>query len=353
MGKNDGMLGRNVLVLRFSALGDIAMTIPALYPICKAHPDTRFVMVTKPWPASMFHDRPANLVVLGIDVKQEYKGVLGLMKLASRLHSKYGIDAVADLHNVLRTRIIGLYMQLRGIPIARLDKQRAQRRALVRHTDNQAIVPTHYRYCQVFSKLGFEATAKFTRLYAYSPLPVSPIVLDKEPGQRWIAIAPFSAHHGKNYPLGHMAQVVEGLSQHDNYWIFLMGGGKAEKAALAPITRNNKHVISMAEVKHGFIDEYALLSKCDLMVTMDSANMHIASLVGLKAVTIWGATSPSCGFQGYGQQSDDDIQLDLDCRPCSIYGERKCRYGDYHCLNDISPERVINHVVNIVERIKE
>jgi ADP-heptose:LPS heptosyltransferase len=189
----------------------------------------------------------------------------------------------------------------------------------------------------------------FTRLYDGKPLPVSPIVLDKEPGQRWIAISPFSAHEGKVYPLKLMEQVIAQLSKRDNYWIFLMGGGKAEKIALRAIARNNERVISMAEIKHGFTDEYALFGKCDLMLTMDSANMHLASLMGLKAITIWGATAPACGFLGYGQDSGIDIQLDMDCRPCSIYGERDCRYGDYRCLARITPEQVVERVVAALE----
>ena len=344
---------RNVLVMRFSALGDVAMTIPVLYPVCRANPDTRFVMVTKPWPASMFHDRPENLTVLGIDVKAEYKGVFGLAKLASRLRREYGVDAVADLHNVLRTRVISLFMKWHGVTVVRLDKERGRRKALITHRSSEPVTPTHDRYMNVFRQLGLRVDDNFTRLFDDNPMPVSSIVPKKEPGQRWIAVSPFSAHQGKCYPMELMAQVVEQLSRHDNYWIFLMGGGKDEKLALRPLAKNNQHVISMAEIKHGFTDEFALLSKCDLMLTMDSANMHLASLMGLKAVTIWGATAPSCGFQGYGQDGTDDIQLDMECRPCGIYGEHECRYGDYRCLSRIQPADVVRRVIDVVEKSSE
>ncbi len=349
MARSDKPMQRNVLVMRLSALGDVAMTIPVLYPACRANPDTRFVMITKAWPASMFHDRPDNLMVVGIDVNKEYKGLFGLIKLASHLRKQYDIDAVADLHSVMRTWIIGAWMKLCGIPVARLDKQRARRKALINHKSDEPVTPTHDRYRQVFQQLGIEVPDDFTRLYDGKPLPVSPIVLDKEPGQRWIAISPFSAHEGKVYPLKLMEQVIAQLSKRDNYWIFLMGGGKAEKIALRAIARNNERVISMAEIKHGFTDEYALFGKCDLMLTMDSANMHLASLMGLKAITIWGATAPACGFLGYGQDSGIDIQLDMDCRPCSIYGERDCRYGDYRCLARITPDQVVERVVAALE----
>ncbi|MBQ9820691.1 MAG: glycosyltransferase family 9 protein [Muribaculaceae bacterium] len=336
---------RNVLVMRLSALGDVAMTIPVLYPVCRANPGIRFVMLTKGWPASMFHDRPDNLMVVGIDVNKEYKGLLGLIRLASSLRRQYDIDAVADLHSVMRTWVIGTWLKLCGIPVVRLDKQRGRRKALVSHKSSEPVTPTIDRYRQVFQQLGIEAPDNFTRLFDGKPLPVSPIVLEKEPGQRWIAISPFSAHEGKVYPLKLMEEVIAQLSKRENYWIFLMGGGKTEKIALRGIARKNERVISMAEIKHGFTDEYALLSKCDVMLTMDSANMHLASLVGLKSITIWGATAPACGFLGYGQDASIDIQLDLECRPCSIYGERECRFGDYRCLTGIKPGLVVERVI--------
>lgn len=335
---------RNVLVMRLSALGDVAMTIPVLYPVCRANPGTRFVMLTKKWPASMFHDRPGNLMVVGIDTK-DYKGIFGLMGLARKLRRQYDIDAMADLHNVLRSRIVGLALKLHRIPVVRLDKERARRKALITHRSDQAVTPTIDRYRMVFTRLGLSAPDDFTRLFDGKGIPASTLVPDKVDGERWIAISPFSAHEGKVYPLSLMEQVVAQLSQQKNFRIFLMGGGKDEKIALRKIASQHSNVVSMAEVKHGFVDEFALLAKCDLMLTMDSANMHLASLMGLKTITIWGATAPECGFMGYRQQAGDHIQLNLACRPCSIYGERECQFGDYRCLAKIKPDQVVERVM--------
>ena len=340
---------RNVLVMRLSVLGNVAMTIPVLYPVCKANPDTRFIMLTKKWPASMFHDRPANLKVVDFDVNENHSGLIGLLKLSAQLHKLYDIDAVADLHNVSGTWIIDAYMKFRGAKIARLDREKPKRRALVNHKTKEPVTPIHERYRNAFRQLGFETPDNFTHLYEGRDWPTSPIVLNKEEGQRWIAISPFSSHKGKAYPLKLMEQVIAELTKRENYRIFLMGGGKSEKIALRPIARKYKNVISMAEVKHKFIDEYALLGNCDLMLTMESANMHLASLVDLQAMTIWGPTSPACGYLGYNQVEEDDIQLDMDCRPCSITGDKPCRYGDYRCLKNISPEYIVQHVIEAVE----
>ena len=340
---------RNVLVMRLSVLGNVAMAIPVLYPVCRANPDTRFIMLTKKWPASMFHDRPANLKVVDYDVNENHNGLIGLLKLASQLHRLYDIDAVADLHNVSGTWIIDAYMMARGAKVARLDREQSRRKDLVNHKANDPVTPIHDRYRGVFQKLGFETPDNFTRLYDGRDFPESPIVPKKEPGQRWIAISPFSSHRQKAYPLELMERVIERLSQQENYYIFLMGGGKSEKLALRPIAKKYEHVISMAEVKHKFIDEYVLLGNCDLMLTMESANMHLASLVDLQAMTIWGPTTPSCGYLGYNQVVEDDIQLDMDCRPCSITGDKPCRFGDFRCLRNIKPDDVARHVIEAVE----
>jgi len=341
---------KNVLVMRLSVLGNVAMAIPVLYPVCKANPDTRFIMLTKKWPASMFHDRPANLKVVDFDVNENHSGLIGLLKLASSLYRMYDIDAVADLHNVSGTWVIDAYMRYKGARVARLDREKSKRRALVAHKTNEPVTPIHERYRNVFKNLGLEAPDTFTRLYEGRDWPQSPIVLEKEPGQRWIAISPFSSHRQKAYPLELMEQVIAELSKRENYWIFLMGGGKQEKIALRGIARKYKRVTSMAEVKHRFIDEYALLGKCDLMLTMESANMHLASLVDLQAMTVWGPTSPSCGYLGYNQVIEDDIQLDMECRPCSITGDKPCKYGDFRCLANIKPQDIVERVITAVER---
>ena len=102
------------------------------------------------------------------------------------------------------TWIIDAYMKAKGAQIARLDREKPKRRALVKHKSNEPVTPIHDRYRNVFRQLGFETPDDFTHLYAGREWPVSPIVLKKEPGQRWIAISPFSSHPNKAYPLEQM-----------------------------------------------------------------------------------------------------------------------------------------------------
>ena len=90
------------------------------------------------------------------------------------------------------------------------------------------------------------------------------------------------------------------------------------------------------------------MSHLQVMISMDSANMHLASLVNTPVVSIWGATHPYAGFMGWNQRYENAAQVELDCRPCSIYGNKPCLRGDYACLKNISPEQIISKVESLL-----
>jgi len=82
---------------------------------------------------------------------------------------------------------------------------------------------------------------------------------------------------------------------------------------------------------------------------MDSANMHLASLVNLPVVSIWGATHPLAGFMGYRQSEENAVQVEMDCRPCSIYGKKQCKFGDYRCMTTITPQMILQKIIKVVD----
>jgi ADP-heptose:LPS heptosyltransferase len=92
------------------------------------------------------------------------------------------------------------------------------------------------------------------------------------------------------------------------------------------------------------------MNQMDLMVSMDSANMHLASLVNTPVISIWGATHPYAGFYGFNQDESNAIQIDLPCRPCSIFGNKPCCRGDYACLRQITPEMIVKKVESILSK---
>ena len=334
-----------VLVSRLSALGDVAMTLPTLYSACRANPSTRFVMLTKPLPARMFMNAPDNLTVLGVDF-DGYKGPAGIWRLCGELCRDYAVGGYVDLHNVLRTRLLRLFMRLRGVRVTCVDKGRREKKALCRRSDKRmmALMPMTARYRDTFRRAGIGLDAGFTDIFGGEMPELSPSLPVKEAGERWLAVAPFAAHEGKVYPLPLMESVVDEFASRPGYRIFIFGAGEKEREMIDGLVKGRGNVVSMAELHLGLEAELSLMAHCDVMLSMDSANMHLASLVGLRTVSIWGATHPFAGFMGAGQKLCDAIQLDMVCRPCSVYGNRPCRRGDYHCLNGISPRLVVKRL---------
>lgn len=352
-------LPRNILVTRFSALGDVAMTVPVLYSLCASNPATRFIFATRALPASIFLNPPSNLVVAPLDLDR-WKGAGGMWRLAAWLKKEYDVDAYADLHDVLRTKLLRLFMRLRGVRVRKIHKGRSGRRALTR-SRRKVMLPlttSRARYREVFWRMGLPREDVFDNLFTpanpadrslYSR--AAPPRTDRHDGERWIAVAPFAAHQGKIYPLDLMRQVVDTLAARPSYRIFLLGAGPREEAVLEEWHgAHPASTVNMASLRLGLAAELALLHDCDAMISMDSANMHLASLVGLRVVSIWGATHPYCGFMGWRQKKGDAVQLDMVCRPCSIYGNRPCLRGDWHCLRGIQPAYVVDKLDHALAR---
>lgn len=346
---------KNILVIRFTALGDVAMSIPVLYSACYSNSDTEFTMLTQQFASTLFVNPPANLKVVGIDTRNQYKGLKGLYRLYKDLSAETKFDAVADLHDVLRSRFLSVLFGLfTGAKVKVINKGRRDKRRLTRERNKQMtqLSSSVERYRDVFSRLGLRYVEIFDTIFDGERADVKMfehISPAKDANESWVAIAPFAKHQGKIYPLEQMKCVVDKIATWDGVKIFLFGAGDYEKGVLASWVEGRENVISMAERKNTIAVELALLSHANVMISMDSANMHLSSLVGLPVVSIWGATHPYCGFMGWRQLESNAVQLSLPCSPCSVFGNKPCSRGDYACLNNIAPEMIINRVEELLK----
>lgn len=337
---------KRLLVIRFSAMGDVAMTVPVLNCVTKQNPQLRITVLTRSKMASMYEWLPASVQVQGVNL-DEYKGMLGLSKLFALL-KKGNYDAVCDLHDVIRSKYLRTCFKMMGTRVATIDKGRKDKHALIGNgMNNEPLRPMVERYADVFRQLGLnvdlsEATKIEVRGDDFSPIRAFAGL--KGENDKWVGIAPFAAHIQKIYPLEKMEALINSLCA-NGCKVFLFGAGKSESEILAKWEREG--VKSVCGKLGGLHNEMLLMSKLDVMVSMDSANMHLASLMGTPVVSIWGATHPKAGFTGFGQTEDSIVQIDMPCRPCSIYGNKPCMLGDMRCM-DIAPETVVSKIMNYV-----
>lgn len=339
----------HILVIRFSALGDVAMTIPVIHSFATQYPQHHITLLSRAAWQPLFGELPENVHFLGADLNGKHKGFAGLNRLYSELKSMH-FDYVADFHHVFRTRYLCLRFRLAGVPVASIQKGRGEKQALVRRYKKvkQPLKSSFQRYADVLARFNFSFRMDFKSVFAdqrgnFSE--IASVVGPKE--QKWIGIAPFAKHAGKIYPLELQEKVVAYFAAKPEVKVFLFGGGKKEKEVFDTWVSKYPSVISMAG-KLNMHTEQVLMSYLDVMLSMDSANMHLASLVHVPVVSVWGATHPYAGFMGWGQLSDCAVQLDMPCRPCSVFGQKPCWRGDYACLNGIKPEFIIEKIEEVI-----
>ena len=336
----------NILVIRMSAMGDVAMTVPVISSFASQNPDIQTTVLTHPRFKEMFPEQE-NVEIYGADTKKEYKGFLGIIRLFKALIAHKQFDLVIDLHDVIRSKVLRALFELKGVPCHVIKKGRSEKKKLTRAKTKEMrqLQSSIERYCEVFKSAGYEVPLCFKREASELTDDITAITGKKE--EKWLAIAPFAQHKGKIYPTEQMAKVIEHFSQKGNCKILLFGGGKQEKEILEGWESQYPNTISIAG-KFPLKKELTLLEHADLLISMDSANMHLASLVGTRVLSIWGATHPFAGFFGYGQKTEDALQIDLPCRPCSIYGNKPCLRKDYACMSQITPEMIIGKVEEIL-----
>ncbi len=340
-----------VLVIRISSFGDVAMLVPVVYSAAAKYPQVRFSVMTRKAFAPLFENLGFNISVIPLDIKNYHKGIRGYFRVMKRVMS-VGFTHVADEHDVLRSKAVRHMMQLTGRKVAHIDKGRKEKKYAIEHKQlSPPLRPTIERYQDVFDKLGFPAPMTFKNFFDFIPRDFFRLkaVATKKTG-KWIGIAPFAKHKGKIYPLEKMEKVVELLSKDEDTTIFLFGAGKQEKEILSRWEKKLPRIVNVTG-KLNLQNELLLISYLDVMLSMDSANMHLASLVEVPVVSIWGATHPAIGFYGFRQDIENAIQVnDLDCRPCSVYGELPCIRYDYACMGQISEQMVVDRIHKVLNK---
>ena len=340
----------HLLVIRLSAMGDVAIMAPVLNVLLKQHPQLTVTLLTLEKWAPMFASIP-RLKTVPVQTKGIHKGLKGIWRLSQSL-KKERFTAVADLHYVLRSRLLCFFLSLRGHKFAHIDKGKAEKKALVRF-QNKIFKPLKHssvRYAEVFERLGYLVT-----LDATAVLPVPHNKQESTPvlPHKTIGIAPFAAHKGKQYPLDLMIQALEifsrlaGKDQKSIRFIFF-GGGPIETSKIKALCQQfpySSHGLSLS-----FEEELQVIAHVDLMVAMDSGNAHLAAMYGVPTLTLWGNTHPYAGFAPVFQTEKNRLLSDritYPGLPTSVFGKEVPK-GYEKVMESIDPKTVANKMKDLL-----
>ena len=338
----------HLLVIRTSAMGDVALTTPVITALRKEYPDVSITLVTRPFFAPFFISEKGLKLFL-VDFAGRHKGVAGLFRLYADLITRGRPDHIIDLHDVLRTRILRFLFSMSGTPIYVIDKGRSEKRHLISGRNKAKLKHTVERYCDVLAKAGFPVVPG-----PGSAIMPSPETIDKlkslpfQEGVKNVGVAPYARHPLKMWPEENMIKLLRMISEKHKVKFWLFGGfDEQEQLSRMHVSLPGSYLVS---VNHNLDEELALMSRLDLVISMDSSNMHMAALTGTKVISIWGGTDPLTGFGAWQQPDEYSIRIpveELTCRPCTVYGRGKCKRGDFACMMWLTPEKVYERMVNL------
>ena len=326
------------LILRLATLGNVAMTVPVVASLSKRYPKDRFIFAAKKDLGAMFASMP-NVEFYEVDNHLDWKGVFALWR---RLRDK--TDAVIDLQDVPRTRVLRALMRLSGKPVTSVRYGRWRKHLITFFGICKSQLPSEFdRYRDAFRRAGLETNDAFECLPENGN--AAQVVAERFGAKegRWIGLAPFAKSKSNMLPYRVTKDIIELLTKDQNTRVFLFGAGAVECEMLrqwASVFPRTESVAGQLKLK----EELELMRKLDVMICMDSANQHLSSLVGLRAVSVWCGTHPMIGFAGWKQKAEDIIQRnDLRCRPCTCHGTNHCRYGNFAC-REINAETIVQQI---------
>ena len=330
-------------------MGDVAMAVPVVKALLQQYPHLQVTFVSNAFLAPLFAGME-RCHFFAVSTKGQHKGFTGLWKLFQTLKKGKRNYVVADLHNVLRSSILTSFFRFAGVRVAAIDKGRAEKKSLTAKEGKQMrqLPTSHERYAAVFYRLGFP-------INLHDSLPVMPtsipatIQMQIEAGKRLVGVAPFAQHLEKLYPLPKMKLFLKQLVGEENVVLLFFGAAGKEAELLQAWEEDIPSCLNVAG-KISFGEELQVIGNLNMMISMDSANMHLASLYAVPVLSIWGATHPFAGFYGWQQDEDNIVQADLYCRPCSVFGNKPCYRGDHACMHLISLEMLMDKARMILNK---
>ncbi len=337
---------QHIAIIRLSAMGDVAMTVPVVLALSQQYPDIKITVVSRPFFKSIFENIP-NVNFFSVHTHHQHKGFLGILKLYSDLKA-LGVTQIADFHNVLRSQVVRQLFAFFGKKVVATDKGRAEKKALtsLKNKDFRPLKTMIQRHLDTLEELGYSVNLGRPYLLEKGPIPKKAASLLGKKNEKWIGIAPFAHYKGKTYPIDLMEKVIAALSENKHNTILLFGG-EPDFVRLEHLAHGLENVFNFSK-KISFIDELHLISNLDVMLSMDSGNAHLAALFGVKTVTLWGATHPYAGFAPYNQPEENCLVADraqYPLLPTSVYGNVKVS-GYEDAMRTISPEKIVDRILS-------
>lgn len=324
-----------------SAFGDVAMTVPVISILRSTHPEIKITLLTTKFFSTLYNQIPE---INFLYFEPKHKTLQGLFGLSRKIN-KINPDFIIDLHDVLRTKILRLFLINKFGHTVVVNKGRKEKKLLIRGIKSEPLKLMHRRYAETFEALNIKIN--IDDFSYYKKIKITNHNYAFSSNDKLIGIAPFARHQCKEYSINNIINFIDSLDKSWQILIFGAPGNEEQKIIKLCNNKSNRHVISS---NYNLEQQMAIMSNLDVMISMDSANGHIASLFGIDVITIWGATHPNSGYGPLNQPKENSIVPDLNKfpdLPVTIYGSN-CPADYVEAINTIKCERILERLNKII-----
>jgi heptosyltransferase-2 len=335
-------LAPDVLVVRFSAIGDILLTTPLLRAIRARHPGARIAVLTKEPYVPLLSHNPHVSEVLAIAPNE------GILAIAERIRAvRY--SHVLDLHGNLRSHAL---RRLAPGAWSSYDKRTLQRALLITAKRDRygAYLPIAERYFEAATALEVAPDGGppdfFLSEEADCRAAERLVALELGRERPVVAIAPGAAHATKRWPVEYWVQLVGRITQTGADVAVLGGTDDVEAAAAITRAAGGANVASLAGAL-GLQETGAVIRRAEVLISGDTGVMHMATGVGTPVVALFGPTVRQFGFFPYRSPASV-VELQLPCRPCSAHGSGRCPLGHHRCMRQLVPDLVFPALAEVL-----
>jgi ADP-heptose:LPS heptosyltransferase len=280
-------------------------------------------------------DFDERLKFIGIDFNSKEKNIFQIAEKVKVVSGNINFNGIYDLHDVIRSKTLCLLLSSKTDVTRVFEKQRSLKNKIIsKKIRLQKLKTSSERYLHCLKKdfdiLDFSNISKSLNSGANK--------------RNIIGIAPFSRHKSKIWPLSNYQKIINHFNNF-KFVIFAFGSQELKDSKTFFLENSN---CSLIDGNLNLYEQMKLINDFKVFISMDSANMHLASLTSTKVVSIWGPTHPFLGFRPLFNE-EFIVQLSNEEnseRPISVYGKIKKidEFKAKQSMSRIDPERVIEKI---------
>jgi heptosyltransferase II len=330
-----------VLVIQTAFAGDLILTLPMIQVLKQTHPQGEVDVLCIPSTAGLLANHPSINHVW----KYDKRGIeRSIVRMVRNLQSR-NYDVCISPHRSLRSALLAYGSRAqRRITFQTTTGKRLYTERVEYRTDDHEI----HRNVSLLNPFGIDAKhIPAPRLYpgVKDVADVERFLHTELNNERYICVAPGSVWATKRWTAEGFSDTIRSLSAFCK--VVLIGGKSDEELCKEILTRSGNAGINTAG-RFGFLASAVLIQRAALLISNDSAPVHLASAMGTPVVVIYGATVPEFGFTPFGIDHEIVQVEGLSCKPCAIHGGHRCPIRTFDCMKNISPLRVVEAVNRIL-----